>query len=57
MRRSVVVGRVHPETHRQQATEQHDGVDVAEQRASSQFLLDRVEDGPLADVRLSGFVL
>ena len=41
-----------PMAHRQQATEQHDGVDVAEQRASSQFLLDRVEDGSLADVRL-----
>ena len=43
-----------PVAHRQQATEQHDGVDVAEQRAvaASQFLLDRVEDGSLADVRL-----
>ena len=41
-----------PVAHRQQATEQHDGVDVAEQRASSQLLLDCVEDGSLADVRL-----
>ena len=45
MRHRMRICRVEPEAHRQQTTEEDNGIDIAEERAAPEFLLDRME-GP-----------